>query len=455
MSIRIIKFGGSNFKFPSDYCRASTIINNYSKPLLVVISAHFGVTNTLIEFTTSILDAGVNFLNKINSLKSLHEGIANKCINDNALKSQCNRSITEELESLEKVLIGIRYIGEIPESTCENIITYGERLNAILLKHVLLDIKIDSEIIHPEDLKLITDGTYEDASINITESSKSIANKTFEDKVYIIPGFYGVSPEGRINTFGRGGSDYSAASIAKCLKADSLDIWKDVNGFMSADPKIISGAKRIDKLSYDEAAELAYFGAKILHPRTIEPLKADHIPIRIFNIETQKDNCNPLTVINSETSQRKGIVKSVTYSDDFAVLKLKGPAVGIRPGIMAKVASLFEDNGINIKSIITSHISINFLLSEKYIDQAHKCVKEANINVVNEISVTKDLSTIAVVGDGMLDQFGLAGQIFSVVAQNKINVLMIASGASYVSTYFIINRNNRDLAIQSINNEFF
>lgn len=455
MSIRVIKFGGSNFKTPQDYKRANTVINSYNKPLLVVISAHYGVTNQIVEMISSLTIKEEEFQRKTRKIRILHEETAKEIIHKALLRNACLKQISEEILQFEKIVKGIFYLGEIPDFTRDRILVYGEKLNAILLKYCFLDEGNDCDIIFPEDLKLITDGESENASVDFRLSTNSLEKINFQNKVYIIPGFYGVSKLGRITTFGRGGSDYSAAAIAKCVKADSLDIWKDVDGFMSADPKIIANAKRIEKVNYDEAAELAYFGAKILHPRTIEPLKADHIPIKLFNIETQKNDKFPLTVINSETSQFKCAVKSVTFSDDFAVLKLKGSAVGIKPGIIARVTSLFEENGINIKSIITSQISINFLLSEKFIDKAFEYVKEANINVVNEISVTKNLSTIAVIGDGMLDQFGLAGRIFSVIAKDKINVLMIASGASYVSTYFIINRNNRDLAIRSIHNEFF
>ena len=140
----------------------------------------------------------------------------------------------------------------------------------------------------PEDIGLATDGAFRNASVDFPSSEAAVADTLSEDRIYIVPGFYGISADGRINLLGRGGSDYSAAAIARCIEAEALDVWKDVNGYMSADPGLIPSARRIAALSYDEAAELSYFGAKILHPRTVEPLIEKNIPVRIFNINAAR-----------------------------------------------------------------------------------------------------------------------------------------------------------------------
>jgi bifunctional aspartokinase / homoserine dehydrogenase 1 len=169
---------------------------------------------------------------------------------------------------------------------------------------------------------LITDGEFGNASILLRESSRKVKGYFAENHNYVVPGFYGISSEGKTTLLGRGGTDYSAAALAYLLDAESLDIWKDVEGFQTGDPRIVKESHTIDHLSYNEAAELSYFGAKILHPRTVEPLQPKNIPVRIFNIDDPSDK--PGTVIHTDTGEDLHGPKSITYSRNFSVLKLKG-----------------------------------------------------------------------------------------------------------------------------------
>jgi len=162
--------------------------------------------------------------------------------------------------------------------------SFGERLSAAIMTSLLQDRGVGCEEVTPEDMQLITDGEFGNAEVDFSASNETVKNRLLGEKTAIVPGFYGVSKEGKVTLFGRGGSDYTAASIASCIGAESLDIWKDVDGFRTADPKLVTDTHGIHQLTYTEAAELAYFGAKILHPRTVEPLMAQRIPIRIFNI---------------------------------------------------------------------------------------------------------------------------------------------------------------------------
>ena len=167
--------------------------------------------------------------------------------------------------------MGIHYIGDIPDFIQDRILSYGEKLSSLLLTIILKYNGINADECLPEDMGLLTDGEFRNATIDFEGSIPNVEKALKEDKVYVVPGFYGISQEGKVTLLGRGGSDYSAAGIARCVRAESLDIWKDVNGYMTADPKMVDAPRRVRKLSYTEAAELSYFGAKILHPRTVEP----------------------------------------------------------------------------------------------------------------------------------------------------------------------------------------
>ncbi len=186
------------------------------------------------------------------------------------------------------------------------------------------------------------------------------------------PGFFGVSETGDITTFGRGGSDYSAAVVAAAMGAEILEVWKDVPGYMSADPKFVPEAQLIPFLSYDEAAELSYFGAKILHPRTIEPLRRMKLNIAVKN--TLNPDA-PGSLITSRSPRARSFIKSVAHDTDIAILKVHGSGVGARPGVLASVSSTLTESGINIKSVVTSQTCISLLLAEKDVDKGYHAIK--------------------------------------------------------------------------------
>jgi aspartate kinase/aspartokinase/homoserine dehydrogenase 1 len=293
------------------------------------------------------------------------------------------------------------------------------------------------------------------ASIDIEVSSKNVKNALPDKMTYIIPGFYGVSPNGKINLLGRGGSDYSAAAIAACLDAETLDLWKDVKGFLSADPSIVTDAINVDSLTYEEAGELAYFGSKIIHPRTSEPLSDRQIPIRIFNISESDKGNNPLTIINVQGKITEKVIKSVSFNDNFGILKLLGSSVGIIPGILAKSTVDLNNEGINIQSVITSQTAINILLSSEDLYKAKRIIENRYIHGINELLVEDNISLIAAVGEGITSQHGIAGRIFGAVAKKEINIMIISFGASPVAIYFIVHKNDRDETIRAIHGEFF
>jgi aspartate kinase/aspartokinase/homoserine dehydrogenase 1 len=451
----VVKFGGSNLKCKEDITRVVQVVKNYNQPLVIVVSAFYGVTNYLIDALEKarhdelVAEKCIDYLYQL-KYESLDLHFQNETIKAGTLDN-----INASLAELKNFLHGIALTGDASAALEDHVLAYGEKLSAIFLNGILADQGFDSKVLFPESFGLTTDGEFGNASVDFHRSIQNVREAFADEKIYVVPGFYGVSAEGKTTLFGRGGSDYSAASIARCLGAKSLDIWKDVNGFQSADPKLVENPKLIEKLSYTEAAELAYFGAKILHPRTVEPLIDPHIPVRIFNIYGDLTVGQPLTVVSNEKSVSSCVVKSVTYSDNFGILKLKGPGVGLKPGILAKVTTALHNAGINISSVLTSQISINILLAKKDMQNAFAVVSAIELSAVGRLQIADDIAVVAAVGHGITDNYGIAARIFTSLAGKGINVIMSCSGASPIVSYFLVKTEDRTPAVAAIHHEFF
>jgi aspartate kinase/aspartokinase/homoserine dehydrogenase 1 len=351
MSKIVVKFGGSNLKSKSDINKIIEVIKSYNQDLIIVVSALFGVTDKL-----NILSQ-----NSCNSKQIIYEiiqqyiDITNN--NDKTILAKISNKKNELKQFIEE-------LKQIPNSVIiqNNILSFGEKLSSYILNIILSNNNITCKEALPENINLLTNGNLKAASINQHFNIEDV-KKHFEEKTsYIVPGFYGISPKGNIALFGRGGSDYTASILASATNAKSLDLWKDVSGFLSADPKIVKNPLQLKSLTYLEAAELSYFGAKIIHPDTIRPLLKNNIPLNILDITSDISTSKSGTKINGEQEKTEQVIKSITYNNSFVLLKLKGSGVGIRKGILHEITNLFDTQNINIRSVITSQIEIDFLL---------------------------------------------------------------------------------------------
>jgi len=450
----VVKFGGSNLKTKEDIQKIIKTIKAYDRPLVIVVSAFYGITNYLTEGLETVQSDDSHITSMISFLKNLKRETLEENITDEVFRAAAYEKVKERLEELHKYLLGIHYIGEVPDFVEDQVLSYGEKLSSLMLSLILEHHGIDAVEARPEDIGLVTDGAFRNASVDFELSVNSVSRALSEERIYIVPGFYGISPEGRVNLLGRGGSDYSAAAIARCIDAESLDVWKDVNGYMSADPGFIPDARRIENLSYNEAAELSYFGAKILHPRTVEPLLEQKIPVRVFNINNA-GKIDPLTVIGEQMQKGASELKSVTYSDSFAILKLEGAGVGIKEGILARVTTLLDENRINIKSVVTSQTAINIYLESPDLAGASGLLKKHKPHTVTRIVPQDNLSIIALVGDGLIHSKGLAYRMIGAVAEQGIDLKIVSMGASDSAVYCVVDRGDREKAVKVIHQAFF
>jgi len=451
----VVKFGGSNLKTREDIQKIVRTVKLYNRPLVIVVSAFYGITNYLTEGIWTVRNDDSHIRKMISYLKNMKEDTIEQNIQDPAAKAEAYRLISERLDQVERYLLGIHYIGDIPNFIQDRLLSYGERLSSLLLTLILQYNGIDAVECLPEDMGFYTDGEFRNATIDFEKSEAPVSKALSEDRIFVVPGFYGISEEGKVTLLGRGGSDYSAAGIARCIGAESLDIWKDVNGFMTADPKMVSSPSRVTSLSYTEAAELSYFGARILHPRTVEPLEDRQIPIRIFNIDGKKDTLIPLSLISESAGDTTHPAKSVTFSDDFAILKVRGPGVGIKPGILAGITSTLDSRSINIKSVVTAQTAINVYLDSSDLRRAGRLIGELDLKTITHITEIDDMSIVALVGTGIVHRPGIADRMLRALAEEQINTQIVSMGASEVATYVVISQNDRDRAVKAIHREFF
>lgn len=461
----VVKFGGSNLRQPQDIDRVVNVVQTYNRPLVLVVSAFYGITNALISCVQAAKEgAGTKAAlaesrNYTLTLRALKKEIVEANIQDVAHRERTEKALGERLDQLDRFLTGIHCIGDVPTFVNDAILSYGERLSSLLLTEVLLSRGIAAREALPEDIGLITDGVFGNSACDFEASTASVAKALEGNEVIVVPGFYGVDREGKTTLFGRGGSDYSAASIACCIGAESLDVWKDVDGFLSADPGTVTTPRSISQLNYLEAAELSYFGAKILHPRTVEPLFNQDIPIRILNITRPDRGLQPYTIINAQRKVTKDVVKSVTSTEDVAILKLHGPGVGFKPGILAQVTNTLDQNGINIKSVLTAQTAINILLARDHLDAAYAALKEHHLAGVVDVSRNDEVAIVAVVGDGVLEASdvgsAIASRALSAAIASGVRVTLAAAGASEVAAYMLVHQEDRKKALQAVHAEFF
>jgi len=450
----VVKFGGSNFKTAGDMEKILRAVRRYDVPPVIVVSAFYGITNELIEVLEAAETSESEIRSMTDRLKSMKRESVETHIDDKAARERVYARLAERLDDLSRVLLGTHYIGEVPPFVRDRILSYGERLSSLIVAAVLEHHGIAAEERLPEDIGLVTDGEEGNAAVDFALSEPRVAAGLPTDRVCVVPGFYGVSRSGRITLLGRGGSDYSAAAVARCIGAASLDVWKDVDGYLSADPKSVKSPIRISRLGYSEAAELSYFGARILHPRTVEPLEDLAIPIRIFNIAATRDALDPLSVIGPDSEAPKG-PKSVTHTDDFAVLTLAGAGVGIRPGILARVTGALDASGINIKSVVTSQTAINLYLDEVDLERTDALVRSLKLAAVSRIIPRRDLSVVAVVGDGLGEAPEVAESLMEALDQRGIRFTIFSVGASDAAAYAVIPRIQRGNAVSALHERFF
>lgn len=456
--MRVLKFGGSSVAGPEAIAATYKIVAQSETPLLVVVSALGGVTDLLLDATRLAALQQDGWRESLEGIEKRYLDTVRGLLPLEAQAGALSR-VKKHLNTLETLLEGAWLIGESTPKLDDKIVSYGELLSAFVIAEYYRSQGIQAEFQDSREL-IETDNTFGNARVNQAKTyAKVTAALQGDTPVVVLPGFIASNAQGDTTTLGRGGSDYSAALFAGALQASELEIWTDVSGMYTANPKLVSGARPIPTLSYEEAMELSHFGAKVLYPPTIRPALQANIPILIRNTFKPEERG---TRIEVDGNPHGRTVRGISYVPGIALLSLEGPGMIGIPGISHRFFEVLWQKEINVVFITqaSSEHSICVGIRESQASMASEAVNQAFEREIEKggitpVRVETDLSIVALVGDRMKQHQGLSGRMFSTLGRNNVNIRAIAQGASERNISVVIGSSDVKKALNTLHEAFF
>jgi aspartate kinase len=455
----IMKFGCTSVQNAESVRRAIDIVyDRFSRHdhLAVVVSAKRGVTDRLISCAEAMVTSRdaeeisdlISFLIE-NHLTTLQEVAPD-------FFQETSEIITRRIENLRDFLYAVYHLRELTVRSRDYIISFGERLNAPIISAALRQRGIPSMGLDGCEAGILTTENHGDAiALPAGETRiKTRLEPIIEHSVPVITGFMGCTEKGVVTTLGRSGSDYSATIIGAALDADEIWIWTDVDGIMTTDPRMVPEARVISRISYIEVMELSYFGAKVMHSRSIEPAMQKGIPVWVKNTFNPD---YPGTVIEGGELKDSRVVKAITYIDKVAAITITGAQMVGRPGVARHIFTLLAEHQINVMMISqgSSEANITLIIEAQQVKTAMEALMPLKERCVfRDITANEDVCAVAVVGSGMAGMAGTAGRTFSALGKAGINVMMISQGSSEVNISFVVRQQDGPLAVRILHDEF-
>jgi aspartokinase/homoserine dehydrogenase 1 len=455
--MKVVKFGGSSLASHERFAAVANIIAEQAQTSITtaVLSAPKGVTNQLVDLC-DIAESGADFKTSLAELKSHLEHITktSKCESEQEVMFQIDALIS----GLDSKLTGVQLLNHCPAHVKAFVISRGEVFSVLLMQQVFNAMGVSSQVLEPTK-SIVSSFDYLNGVANIELSRAAIMNEMQSGKeVYLLPGFTAANEDGQLTTLGRNGSDYSAAIVAACLHADVCEIWTDVDGVYSADPRQVKDATLIDKLSYSEAMELSYFGASVLHPKTIGPLAHYKIPCVI------KNTLNPSvkgTVIATEANNTTPI-KAISSLNDVCMLTVIGPGMKGVVGIASRTFKAMADKDISVVLITqsSSEFSISFCIFSEHKKEALDALQnefelEIKNGLLDQPKVNDEVAIVSLIGEGMRQHKGIAAKFFTSLAQARVNILAIAQDSTESSISSVVERRKCADAVKVCHENFF
>ncbi|MDG6894488.1 bifunctional aspartate kinase/homoserine dehydrogenase I [Volucribacter amazonae] len=460
--MKVLKFGGTSLANPERFLQAAQLIEqaHLAEQAAAVLSAPAKITNHLVALSEKaplnqstdqhISEALEIFYNIINGLYEK---------NNKFDLVGTRKIIDQEFAQIQELLAQMQQTGQCPDAVKATIDSRGEKLSIVMMKAWFEACGYQVTLINPVE-KLLAYGSYLESSVDIEISTQRIQAETIPAKnVVLMPGFTAGNEQGELVLLGRNGSDYSAACLAACLQASVCEIWTDVDGVYTCDPRLVPDARLLSSLTYHEAMELSYFGAKVIHPRTIGPLVQTNIPCLI------KNTGNPTaagTVINANVVSEQLQVKGITNLDNLSMFNVSGPGMQGMVGMAARVFSTMSKANVSVILITqsSSEYSISFCVPTKLTEVAltalnQEFAQELASQQLEPVEVIKDLSIISVVGDGMRQSKGIAARFFTALAQSNISIVAIAQGSSERSISAVVAQNKAIEAVKATHQALF
>ncbi|OLD14442.1 MAG: aspartate kinase, monofunctional class [Crenarchaeota archaeon 13_1_40CM_2_52_14] len=458
----VMKFGGTSLANAPRMKNAARIILRYSpkNKIVVVASAVGETTDQLIQIAELAKKGNLQQARKLLSkIQASHLKIARMVAGRGETRELVSR--LDQLNSeLEQTVEGIAHLRELTSRSRDYLLSFGERLSTPILAATMSAMGLRSRALTGAEAGITTDDNFGEAK-PLTEISYHQVHQRLDPLwgrriIPVVTGFIAATVDGSITTLGRGGSDYTATLLAAALGADEIWIWTDVDGLMTADPRIVKNAIPLPYISFGEALELSYFGAKMMHPRALQPAGQKKIPVRIKN--SSRPARSGTLVSASESSNGGKVVKAVSIIRDVGIVTVSGSGMMGAPGVAAKVFQTLGSNNVNVMMISqgSSEATISSVVANREVDRAVRALQLALMGqgYVDRIVAEKDACIIAVVGSGMKGTPGVAARIFTAVAKRKLNVRMVAQGSSEYNVSFVVSHKDGPEAVRAIHEEF-
>jgi aspartate kinase len=461
----VMKFGGTSVGTGESIRHVADLVTQYAKDdcrISVVVSALAGVTNSLFEVACQAKKSDEKHIEAFTKeLLQKHLEAVSTAITSKPIQKEVIQVIEKTISELGKVLTGISYVGELTPKSKDYVVSFGERLSAPIVWGAIKDHKLETLCFTGKEAGIVTDSNFGEADplMNYTTHliRERLAPLLEKGVIPVVTGFIAANQDGIVTTVGRGGSDYTATILGTALQVNEVWIWTDVDGIMTTDPKIVPSARMLPQLSYQEAAEMAIFGAKAMHPRALGPVIKENIPVRIRSVFHPE---NPGTLITKEPNAKvTEAVKAVAMIKDVAMLNVNGAGMVGAPGSYAKVFDVLGKNSINVMMISTaaSEANISMIIRRGVLGRAVSNLEIALLErggIVSEVTTEDDVAVIAVMGANMKGTLGVASKIFSTVAKKGINIRMIAQGSSELNISFVVKEKDGAAVVRAIHEEF-
>jgi aspartate kinase len=464
MRTLVMKFGGTSVGTSSAIQQTATIVQQNKTQwdnLVIVVSAMSGITDQLIlSARLAAENDGVGARAIIEAIQNQHLTVIDTLITDPIEKQNLREEVLHRLDELSSYCQSIQVLGEVTPRGMDVISSLGERICAQIVAAVLQSIGTPAQAVEASEC-IITDRTFQNAVPDMTLSREKIqATLTPIFKKNLIPvvtGFMAATPEGVITTLGRGGSDYTAAILADCLDADELWIWTDVDGVLSADPRVVANARPIPEISFAEVGELAYFGAKVLHPKTIRPVVSRNMPLWVKNTFNPDF---PGTRITQNPPRTRGEITAISTIKDLSILTVEGRGMLGVPGIAARTFGAVARTGASVLMISqsSSEQSICFTIPSLHNEEVLKSIEtemalELLRGDIDRVWSRNRVVIVSIIGSGMRETPGVSARIFGALGKNLINVIAIAQGSSEYSISLVLDQDDAVRAVQAIHAE--
>jgi aspartate kinase len=447
----VMKFGGTSVQDASAINRVADIVRSkLGRKPSVVVSAMARVTDALLCIARAASERRFeDSAGLITNLSERHLDVTRELLPPGDARQSVERAVDSHFAELLGLARSVATLGELTPRSQDAISSFGERLSSLIVAAAFNAGGLPAQLVDSREF-IVTDRNFNAANPDMRSTERLVKERLLpviaEGKIPVAQGFIGSTREGVTTTIGRGGSDYSAAIIGASLGADSIEIWTDVDGLMTADPRIVPGARRIRVVSFDEAAELSYFGAKVLHPSTVLPAIERRIPVHIFN--TNNPSCEG-TLIAAEPRRSLNTIKSIAVKRGVTIINVASTQMIMAHGFLRTIFEVFDRHQTSIDVVTTSETSVSMTLdSTERLDAILQDLKH-----IGEVNVDPAKAIVCVVGDNLKFTPGVAARLFR--ALGDINVNMISQGASVINLTFVINDKEIEKAIGMLHADFF